>query len=72
MQKTNYQIVDNNDSRKLAQFLCQEGQLLLPVVELISQAEMAIDDLIEVTGRAVRWREGLIHGLEEGVGEAES
>jgi hypothetical protein len=39
---------------------------------LISQAEMAIDDLIEVTGRAVRWREGLIHGLEEGVGGAES
>ena len=52
MQKTDYQIINKNDSRKLTEFLCQEGQLLLPMVELITQAEMAVDKVIEVTGRA--------------------
>lgn len=52
MQKTDYQIINKNDSRKLTEFLCREGQLLLPMVELITQAEMAVDKVIEVTGRA--------------------
>lgn len=52
MQKTDYQIINKTDSKKLTKFLCKEGQLLLPMVELISRAEMAIDELIEVTGRA--------------------
>jgi putative transposase len=52
MQKTEYQIISKNDSKKLTQFLCKEGQLLLPMVELITQAEMAIDELIGITGRA--------------------
>ena len=52
MQKTEYQIISQNESKKLTQFLCKEGQLLLPMVELITQAEMAIDELISVTGRA--------------------
>jgi putative transposase len=52
MNKTTYQIADRNDSRKLTEFLCQEGQFLLPIVELITGAEMAVDELIEVTGRA--------------------
>jgi transposase-like protein len=52
MQTEDYQIISKNDSRKLADFLCQEGQMLLPMVELITQAQMAIDELIDVTGRA--------------------
>ena len=52
MNPTTYQIADTTDSRKLTEFLCQEGQFLLPMVELITGAEMAIDELIEVTGRA--------------------
>jgi putative transposase len=52
MDKTTYQIADKTDSRKLTEFLCQDGQFLLPMVELITGAEMAIDELIEVTGRA--------------------
>jgi transposase-like protein len=52
MDKTTYQIADRNDSRKLTEFLCQKGQFLLPIVELITGAEMAVDELIEVTGRA--------------------
>jgi putative transposase len=52
MQNTTYQIADKTDSRKLTEFLCQEGQFLLPMVELITGTEMAVDQLIAVTGRA--------------------
>ena len=52
MDKTTYQIADKTDSKKLTEFLCQEGQFLLPMVELITGAEMAVDELIEVAGRA--------------------
>ena len=38
--------------RELAQFLAKEGQLLLPLVELVEQAECAIDEVIDVMGRA--------------------
>ncbi len=47
-----YQITDRKDSRALAQFLSGEGQALLPMLELIEQAEMAVDELIDVAGRA--------------------
>ena len=52
MDNTTYQITSKTDSRKLTEFLCQEGQFLLPMVELITGAEMAVDELIDVTGRA--------------------
>ena len=48
----NYQITDRKDSRALARFLSGEGQALLPMLELIEQAEMAVDELIDVAGRA--------------------
>jgi len=41
MGKTTYQIADKTDSRQLTEFLCQDGQFLLPMVELITGAEMA-------------------------------
>ena len=47
-----YQTVDRKDSRALAQFLSREGQALLPMLDLIEQAEMAVDELIDVAGRA--------------------
>ena len=50
--KAAYQIADRRDSRALAQFLSGEGRALLPVLELIEQAEMAVDELIDVAGRA--------------------
>jgi transposase-like protein len=52
MQLRQYQIAKKNDSRKLAEFLSQDGQGLLPMVELLCQAEMAVDELIDVAGRA--------------------
>lgn len=50
--KEDYQIADRKDSRALAEFLSGEGQALLPMLELIEQAEMAVDELIDVAGRA--------------------
>ncbi len=50
--KADYQITDREDSRALARFLSGEGQALLPMLELIEQAEMAVDELIDVAGRA--------------------
>lgn len=52
MRTKDYQIISKTDSRKLADFLSQQGQLLLPMVGLITQARAAVDDLIDVTGRA--------------------
>jgi len=34
-----YQIINKKDSKELAKFLSKEGQLLLPMLELIEQAE---------------------------------
>jgi transposase-like protein len=50
--KQAYQVIERKDSRALADFLSQDGQLLLPMLELISQAELAVDELIDVAGRA--------------------
>lgn len=38
--------------RRLAEFLVRNGQALLPMLELIEQSRMAIDELIDVMGRA--------------------
>jgi transposase-like protein len=47
-----YEIAGRGDSRALEAFLAKEGQFLLPVVQLIEEAELAVDELIDVTGRA--------------------
>lgn len=51
----NYHTLDNQgkvNERKLAEFLSKNGQQILPMVELITQSRMAIDDLVDVVGRA--------------------
>jgi transposase-like protein len=40
------------DSQQLAEVLAKDGQLLLPLLDLIEHAEAAVDDLIDVMGRA--------------------
>lgn len=50
--KPSYQVVDCRDSRQLSEFLAREGQFLLPMLDLITQAEMAVDELIDAAGRA--------------------
>jgi len=52
MQKKLYKIASKNDSRKIAEFLSKDGQLLLPFLELICNTEQAVDELIDVVGKA--------------------
>lgn len=53
-----YQVVSRDEtparvnSEQLAQVLAKDGQLLLPMLDLIEHAECAIDELIDVMGRA--------------------
>jgi putative transposase len=50
-----YQIASQRNSdtpRRLAEFLQKEGQFLLPLIELVAHTETAIDELIDMTGRA--------------------
>jgi putative transposase len=50
--KPSYQIVDRKDSQGFARYLAKNGQLLLPLVELIEASRMAVDELIDVLGQA--------------------
>jgi transposase-like protein len=47
-----YQIAETQDRKTLQEFLVQHGQQLLPFVELIAEAQLAVDEFIEVLGRA--------------------
>ena len=40
------------NARRLAEFFSRNGQGLLPMVDLIEQSRLAVDELIDVTGRA--------------------
>ena len=53
--RTDYQVVDSTSklgSRELAEFVAKDGQLLLPMLDLITQGQRAIDEVIDVMGRA--------------------
>ena len=50
--KKSYRIINRKDSEALKDYLVANGQLLLPMVELIEASRMAIDELIDVLGRA--------------------
>lgn len=50
--KGSYEVADAKDRRAIGEFLKREGQFLLPMVELVERAELAIDEVIEVVGRA--------------------
>ncbi len=47
-----YQIISKKDSKELTKFLAKEGQLLLPMLDLIETAQTAVDDVIDVVGRS--------------------
>jgi transposase-like protein len=47
-----YQITGKNGSRELAKFLAANGQVILPMVELIEQSQIAVDEFLEVLGRS--------------------
>ena len=53
--KRRYHTIDKQGKvgeRKLTEFLVHNGQALLPMLELIEQSRMAVDELIDVMGRA--------------------
>lgn len=50
--KRRYQVAQAKDRRVIGAFLKREGQFLLPMVELVERADLAIDEVIEVVGRA--------------------
>jgi len=52
MRKKAYQISEQTDRRKIAEYLSQDGQLLLPLLELVCNTENAIDEVINVVGTA--------------------
>lgn len=47
-----YHIVGKESTEELGRFLAKNGQALLPMVELIEQSKLAVDELIDVLGRA--------------------
>lgn len=47
-----YQIVEKKDSKALSEFLSHNGQALLPMVALIEQGQMVMEEFIGVLGRA--------------------
>jgi transposase-like protein len=49
---TSYQISKKTDTRQLAQFLSSNSQVILPMVELVESAQIAVDQLLEHLGRA--------------------
>ena len=50
--KRTYEVTERADKRAIREFLKREGQFLLPMLELVEHAELAIDEVIEVMGRA--------------------
>lgn len=50
--KEEYQIINKKESKELAKFLAKEGQFLLPMLDLIEQAQLAVDETIDVVGRS--------------------
>lgn len=49
--KKSYQVFEKAESRKMAEWLAKDGQLLLPMLELIEQSRMAVNEVIDVVGR---------------------
>lgn len=47
-----YQTITPGDTRAFSDFLVRNGQMLLPMVQLVEEARAAIDEVIDVTGRA--------------------
>ncbi len=47
-----YHTIEKKNTQVLAAFLVKNGQALLPMVELIEQSKLAVDELIDVLGRA--------------------
>jgi hypothetical protein len=52
------QIVDKTQQERITEHLVKDGQLLLPFVNLVEHCQVALDELIDVMGRA--WIEAVL------------
>lgn len=50
--KKRYQIREKRETKELAEYLSRNGQLILPVLEVIQTSMTAVDELIDIVGRA--------------------
>ena len=50
--KKSYKVVNKEDRAELVKFLAKDGQHLLPLTGLIEQSKLAVDEMIDVLGRA--------------------
>jgi transposase-like protein len=50
--KKKYQVISRHDRRALARWLAKHGKGLLPLVEVVESIELALEELIDLTGRA--------------------
>lgn len=47
-----YQIASREDSGKLREFLAEHGEMLLPMVELVEEGQLAEEEMVGKLGRA--------------------
>lgn len=50
--KRGYQVLTQKETRAMGEWLAKNGQLLLPMMELIEESRVAVDEVINVVGRA--------------------
>lgn len=50
--RKSYSIVNQKDSQSIARYFARHGQALLPLVDLIEASRLAVDELIDILGRA--------------------
>ena len=50
--KERYQIREKRETKEIADYLSKNGQLIIPMMEMIQASQAAVDELIDVIGRA--------------------
>src|SRR5271157_4779966 len=66
--KQGSQVLTQKETRALGEWLGKNGQLLLPMMELIEASQVAVDEVIDVVGRASI--EAILHLSAQGVAGA--
>ena len=66
--KRGYQVLTQKETRAMGEWLAKNGQLLLPMMELIEASQVAVDEVIDVVGRASI--EAILHLSAQGVAGA--
>jgi hypothetical protein len=54
--KGSYEVADRTDKQAVWEFLKEEAQFLLPTVELVEVAELAIEEVVVATTIEAGWK----------------